>query len=105
MWHEKTLGVWSDFVDDPVVFSQDKVKFTVVHLELFFLKKNNLSRFRDVNANAREALSFTDKCEYLTVKVHIQLVVVRVSDYQSGLKSSLGLLDFVSPLLSPQVLE
>ena len=50
MRNKKTLGVRSDLVDYTIIFSENKLKFIVVHLELVFLKENNFGRLRDVNA-------------------------------------------------------
>ena len=99
--NQQALGVGTDLVDNPVVFSQHEMKFGVVHLELVFLQKNDFGAFRDVNTYARQAFGFSDESENLAIKVDIKLVVVWMSDYQSGLKSSLCLLDFMSPLLAP----
>jgi len=38
MGDKQTLGVRSDLVDDPVVLSQNELKFVVIHLELVFLE-------------------------------------------------------------------
>ena len=81
------------------------MKLAIVHLELVFLEENDLGTLRNVNTDAGEALGLTDEGQDLAVEVHIQLVVVRMSDDESGLKSSLGLLNLMSPLLSPEVLE
>lgn len=103
--HEQALGVGPDLVDNSVVLSQDEVKLTVVHLELVFLKKDNFGALRNVDTNTREALGFTNESQDLAVEVDVQLVVVGVSDYESGLETCLGLLNLMSPLLSPKVLK
>ena len=105
MWHEERLGVWSNLVDDSVVFSEDKLELVVVHLELVFLQKNNLGALWDINTDSSEALGFSNKGKDLRVKVDIKLVVLWMTDNESGLKSSLSLLNLGSPLLSPKVLE
>jgi len=105
MWYEERLGVWSNLVDDSVVFSEDKLELVVVHLELVFLQKNNLGALWDINTDSSEALSFSNKGKDLRVKVDIKLVVLWMTDNESGLKSSLSLLNLGSPLLSPKVLE
>ena len=103
--HEQALGVRPDLVDNSVVLSQDEVQLAVVHLELVFLEEDNLGTLRNVNTDAGEALSLTNEGQDLAVEVDIQLVVVGMSDDESGLESSLGLLNLMSPLLSPEVLE
>jgi hypothetical protein len=105
MRHEERLGVGSDFVDNPVVLPEDESKLVVIHLELLFLKKNNLSTFRDLNTNTAKALGFTDESHDLTVKVHVQLVIVGMTNDESGKEASLGLLDLNNPSLAPFVLE
>jgi len=105
MWYEERLGVWSNLVDDSVVFSEDKLELVVVHLELVFLQKNNLGALWDINTDSSEALGFSNKGKDLRVKVDIKLVVLWMTDNESGLKSSLSLLNLGSPLLSPKVLE
>jgi len=104
MGNQKTLGVWSDLVHDSVVLSQDELQFVVVVLELVLLEKNDLGTLWDVNSNSGKTLGLSDESKDLRVKVDVQLVVLWMSDYQSGLKSSLSLLNLMSPLLSPQVL-
>jgi len=105
VWYEERLSVWSDLVDDSVVFSEDKLKLVVVHVELIFLQKDDLGALWDINTNSSEALGFSNKGKDLRVEVDVKLVVLWVTDNESGLKSSLSLLDFGSPLLSPKVLE
>jgi hypothetical protein len=105
MWDQKTLCVRSDLVDDSVVFSQHELKFIVIHLELVFLQKNNLGTLRNVNSNSGKTFSFSDESEDFRVEVDVQLVVIRMSDDQSSLKTSLSFLDFMSPLLSPEIFE
>ena len=105
MWHEERLGVWSNLVDDSVVFSEDKLELVVVHLELVFLQKNNLGALWDINTDSSEALGFSNEGKDLRVEVDIKLVVLWMTDNESGLKSSLSLLNLGSPLLSPKVLE
>lgn len=105
MWHEKRLGVWSNLVDDSVVLSENELEFVVVHLELVFLKKNNLSALWDINTDSGEALGFSDECKDLRVEVDVELVVLWVTNNESGLESSFGLLNLSSPLLSPEILK
>jgi len=81
------------------------LKFVVVHLELVFLQKDDLGALWDINTNSSEALGFSNKGKDLRVEVDVKLVVLWVTDNESGLKSSLGLLDFGSLLLSPKVLK
>lgn len=105
MWNKQTLGVWSDLVDDPVVLSENELKLVVVHLELVLLEKNDLCALWDLNADSGQALGLSDEGENLRVEVDIELVVLWMSDYEGGLKASLGLLYLGSPFLSPEVLE
>ena len=60
MGHKQTLGVGPDLVHDPVVFSQDEVELTVIHLELVFLQEYNLCALGNVNSYSRQAFSFTN---------------------------------------------
>jgi len=83
--NEQALGVGSDLVDDAIILSQDEVKFAVVHLELVFLKQDNLCAFWNINTDSRKALSLTYQSEDLRVKVDIQLVVVGVSNDKGSL--------------------
>ena len=101
VWHEEGLGVWSDLVNDSVIFSEDKLEFVIVHFELVFLQEDDLGTLWDINSDSSEALGFSNKGKDLRVEVDVKLVVLWVTDNESGLKSSLGLLDFGSPLLSP----
>jgi hypothetical protein len=105
MWYKKTLGVWSDLVDNSVVLFENERELIVVHLELVLLKKDDLGALWDFNADSGEALGFSDEGEDLSVEVDIQLVVLWMPDYESGLKTSFGLLNLMSPLLSPKILE
>jgi hypothetical protein len=103
--HEETLGVWSDLVHDSVVLSQHELELVVVHFEFVFLEKDNLGALWDVNANSGQALSFSDQGEDFRVEVDVQLVVLWVTDYESGLKTSFGFLNFGRPFLPPEVFE
>ena len=94
-----------DLVHNSIVLSEDELELVVVHLELVFLEKDNLGALWDLNANSGQALGFSDESEDLRIEVDIKLVVLWVTDYKSGLKSSLSLFDLMSPLLSPEVLE
>ena len=105
MWHKKTLGVWSNLVHNSVILSQDKLELIIVHLELVFLKKANLSTLWDLNSNSGETLSFSDEGKDFRVEVDIELVVLWMSDYEGSLKSGFGLLNFMGPLLSPKIFE
>jgi hypothetical protein len=81
MWDQKTLGVWSDLVDDSVVLSKDKLKLVVVVLEFVFLQENDLGALWDVNTNSGKTLGLSDESKDLRVKVDVQLVVLWMSDY------------------------
>jgi hypothetical protein len=105
VWNKQTLCVWSDLVDDSVILSQDELKLIVVHLELVLLEKDNLCTLWDFNSNSGQALGLSDEGQDFRVEVDIELVVLWVTDYESGLKTGLGLLDFGSPFLPPEVLE
>jgi hypothetical protein len=61
MWHEQALGVWSNLVDDSVVFFEYKLKLIVVHLEFIFLKKDDFGTLRNINSNSGEALGLSDE--------------------------------------------
>ena len=61
MWHEETLGVGSDLAHNPVVFTKNELKLIVVHLELLFLKQDNLGALRNLNSDTGEALGLTDE--------------------------------------------
>ena len=65
MWNKERFGVWSDLVDDPVVLSENELKLVVVHLELVFLKKNNLGALWDIDTDSSEALGFSNEGEDL----------------------------------------
>ena len=105
VWDKETLCVWPDLVDDPIILSQDKLKLIVVHLELVFLEEYNLCTFWDFNSNSGQALGLSDEGKDFRVEVDIQLIVLWVTDYESGLKTGLSLLDFSCPFLSPEVFE
>jgi hypothetical protein len=105
MWHKKRFGVWSDLVDNSVILTEHKLELIVVHFEFVFLKENNFGAFWDLNANSRQALGLSNESENLRVEVDIELIVLWVTDYECGLKTSLGFLNFLSPFLSPEVLE
>jgi len=81
------------------------LKFIVVHLELVFLEKNNLGALWNLNSNSGQALSLSDESKNFRVEVDVELVVLWMSNYKSGLETSLSLLDFSSPFLSPEVFE
>jgi hypothetical protein len=61
MWHEQTLGVWSNLVDNSVVFFKYKLKLVVVHLEFIFLKKDDFGTLRNINSDSGEALGLSDE--------------------------------------------
>ena len=105
MRHQKGLGVRSNLVDDSVVLLQDELQLVVVHLELVLLEKDNLGALWNVNSDSGQALGFSDEGQNFGIEVDIQLVVLWVTDYESGLKTSLCFLDLVGPFLSPEVLE
>jgi len=102
--HQEGLGVGADLVHDSVVLAQHEVKLRVVVLELLLLQEDNLGRLGNVDSNTGEALSLTDESENLGVEVHVQTIVVGVTNDEGGLEASLCLLDFEGPLLPPQVL-
>jgi hypothetical protein len=105
MRNEERLGVGSDLVDDPVVLSQDKLKLILVGLELILLEENDLGRLRDLDgADSREALGFSDQGHDLRVEVDVQLVVLRMSDDEGSLETSLGSVNLGGPFLPPEVL-
>jgi hypothetical protein len=105
VWDKETLCVWPDLVHDPIILSQDKLKLIVVHLELVFLEEYDLCTLWDFNSNSGQALGLSDEGKDFRVEVDIQLIVLWVTDYESGLKTGLSLLDFSSPFLSPEVFE
>lgn len=105
MRHQEGLRVWPNLVNDSVVLLQDKLKLVVVHFEFVLLQKNDLGALRDINSDSSQALSLSDESQDFSIEVDIELVVLWVTDYESGLKSSLGLFNFVGPFLSPEVLE
>jgi hypothetical protein len=69
------------------------------------LEKDNLGTLWDLDTDSGKALSFSNESKDLRIKVYIELVVLWVTDYKSGLKTSFSLLDLMSPLLSPEILE
>jgi hypothetical protein len=81
------------------------LKLIVVHLEFIFLKKHNLGTLWDINSNSGKTFGFSDQGKDFRVKVHIELVVLWMTDYEGGLKTSFGLFNLSSPFLSPKVLE
>lgn len=105
MWNQKGFGVWSDLVNNSVVLLQDELKLVVVHLEFILLEKDNLGALWNINSNSGQAFGFSNKGKNFGIEVDIEFVVLWVTDYESGLKTSFSLLDFVSPLLSPEILE
>jgi hypothetical protein len=105
MRNKKRLGVGSNFVHNSVILSKNELKLIVVHFELVFLEEDNLGALGNIDSNSGQALSLSDEGKDLRVKVHVEFVVLRVSDYESSLKSCLGFLDLVGPFLSPEVLK
>ena len=105
MWNKKRFGVWSDLVDNAVVFLEDELKLVVVHLELVFLEKDDLGALWDVDSNSGKTFGFSDEGKDLRVEVNIKFVVLWMSNYQSSLQSGFSFLNFMRPLLSPEVLE
>jgi len=105
MWYKKRFGVWSDLVDNSIVFLKDELKLIIVHLELVFLEKDDLGALWNVNTDSRKAFGFSDKSEDFRVEVNVKFVVLWMSDYQSGLKTSFGFFNFMGPFLSPEILE
>ena len=75
MGHEERFGVGTDLVDNSVVLTKDECKLIVVHLELLFLKEDNLSALRDLNTDTGKAFSLTDQGHDLRVEVDVELVV------------------------------
>ena len=65
MWHEKTLGVWSDLVDNSVILFKNKLELVVIHLEFVFLEQDNLGALWNVDSNSGQALSFLDQSDDL----------------------------------------
>jgi len=102
--NEETLGVGANLVNNAVVFLEHKLEFVVVHLELVFLKKDDLGTLRNVNTDTGKAFGLTDKGEDFAIEVNVEFVVLRVSNDKSSLKTSLGLLDFTRPLGTPEEL-
>jgi hypothetical protein len=105
MRNQKRFGVWSNLVDDSVVLLQDELKLVVVHLELVFLEKDDLGWLWNFDTNSGEALGFSDKSKDLRVEVNIKFIVLWMPDYQSSLQTGFSFLNFVRPLLSPEILE
>ena len=105
MGYEQALRIRSNFVNDSVVFSEHKLKLVVIHLEFVLLEEYNFGGLRNVNSDSGQALRFSDQGQNLAVEVHVQLVVVGVSDDERRLQPRLRLFDLVRPLLAPQVLE
>jgi hypothetical protein len=81
------------------------LKLIVVHLERVFLEEYDLCTLWDFNSNSGQALGLSDEGKDFRVEVDIQLIVLWVTDYESGLKTSLSLLDLSCPFLSPEVFE
>ena len=52
MWYKKRFGVWSDLVDNSVVFLKNELKLIIVHLELIFLEKDDLGALWNVNTDS-----------------------------------------------------
>jgi hypothetical protein len=102
--HEERLGVGTDLVDDAVVLAEDELQLVVVVLELLFLEEDDLGGLGNVDSDTGKALCFTDQGEDLRVEVHVQLIVVGVTDNEGGLETGFRLLDLKGPLLAPEVL-
>lgn len=105
MWHEKTLGVWSNLVHNSVVLLQHELELIVVQLELVFLEKYNFSALWNVNSNSGDALGLSDESQNLLIKIDVKLVVLWMSNDKSSLKTSLSVFNFLDPLFSPEVFE
>jgi spore maturation protein CgeB len=105
MWDKKRFSVWSDFVYDSIVFLEDELKLVVVHLKLVFLEENNFGALWDVDSNSRKTFGFSDESKDLRIEVNVKFVVLWMSNYQSGLKSSFSFLNLMRPFLSPKILE
>ena len=76
----------------------------MVVLELLLLEEDDLGGLGNVDSDSGEALGFTNQGQDLRVEVHVQAVVVGVTDDEGGLEAGLSLLDLHGPLLAPQVL-
>ena len=105
MGHKQRLGVRSNLVHNSVILSEDKLQLVVVHLELLLLEQDNLGGLRDVDSDSGDALGLSDEGQDLLVEVHVELVVLGMSDDQGGLETGLSVLYLLDPLFSPQVLE
>jgi len=69
------------------------------------LEEDNLGRLWNINSNSGQALGFSNEGEDLSIEVDVELVVLWVTDYESGLKTGFSFLNLVGPLLSPEILE
>lgn len=96
---QEVLADRLDLRVDSLVFLECVEEFVVVGFKLVFLEENDLRGFRDFNTLSIEALSFSDELHDFQVEVHVELLVFIVSDDESGLECSLGLFDFIYPIL------
>ena len=103
--NEQTLGVWSDLVYDSIVLAKDELELAVVRLELLFLEENDFGTLWDLNADTGQAFGLSDEGEDLRIEVDVQLVVIWMSDNESGKKTSLCLLDLNNPSLPPFIFK
>lgn len=52
MRRKQHLDIWPDLAVNPVVLGDDVLKFVLIHLELFFLKKDDFGGVGDVSAES-----------------------------------------------------
>ena len=105
MWHQKTLRIWSDLVDDSIVFTKHELQLIVVGLELFLLEKYNFCTFGDFDTDTRQALGLSNESKDLCIEIDVQLVVVRMSDDEGGKQTCLCFFYLDNPPLTPFVFE
>jgi len=103
MRDKKWFSVRSNLVYNSVVFSQHKLKFVVIVFELFFLKEHNFSWLGNIDSNTTQTLGLSDKSKNFGVKVNIELVIIRMTNDQCCLETSLSFFNFDCPFLAPQV--
>lgn len=82
---EQVLGDWLDLTKNVLVLVEDVLKFVEVHLELFFLQKDDSRSFGDLDMLSFKAFSFTDELEDSDIEVHIEGTSVRLSNDKGGL--------------------
>jgi hypothetical protein len=69
------------------------------------LEKDNFGALWDINTDSRKAFGFSNESKDLRIEVDVKFVVLWMSDYQSGLKTSFSFLNFMGPFLSPEIFE